>query len=166
MKAQASARVDVPTAPFSFAVRTMESTTCMQVCANAWPCACQATDRDLESKRREENECLDICACLVTDRDLESSSTMKKMNAWICAPPTTDRDPASAIPDEKTELVTAVIFTYIICFGINKSRNNYFCNFLLLTWIVSELLASFACNRFRPDGMTAHIWSKIILKNV
>ena len=52
-----------------------------------------------------------MCVCLATDRDLQSSSTMKKVNAWICAPPTTDRDPASAIPDEKTELVTTVIFT-------------------------------------------------------
>ena len=30
-KAQATARVDLPTAPFSFAVRTKESTTCTQV---------------------------------------------------------------------------------------------------------------------------------------
>ena len=37
---------------------------------NAWKCACQTTDRDLETK---------------------------KVNAWICAPPTSDHDPANVI---------------------------------------------------------------------
>ena len=76
MKAQASARVDVPTAPFSFAVRTKESNACASFCANAWTRACQATDRDPESVR-----------------------AVKKVNAWIRL--TTDRDPASVIPDKK-----------------------------------------------------------------
>ena len=58
--------------PFSFAVRTKESNTCASFCANAWLCACQATDRDLERV-----------------------SAVKKMNAWICALLTTNRDPAS-----------------------------------------------------------------------
>ena len=51
-----------------------------------------------------------ICACQATDRDLESSSTMKRVNAWICALLTTDHDPASATPDRRRILVTTVIF--------------------------------------------------------
>ena len=51
MKAQASARVGVPTASFSFAVRAKESNTSASVCANVWTRACQATDRDLERVR-------------------------------------------------------------------------------------------------------------------
>ena len=82
MKAQASARVDVPTALFFFAERTKKSDTCASFCANAWLCACQAIDRDLER-----------------------ASAVKKMNAWICAPPTTDHDPASVTPDKKRKYV-------------------------------------------------------------
>ena len=33
-----------------------------------------------------------ICACQATDRDLESSSTRRKVNAWICERRATDRD--------------------------------------------------------------------------
>ena len=44
VKAQASARVDVPTAHFSFAVRTKQSTTCMQV-------LCEYLDTCLSGKR-------------------------------------------------------------------------------------------------------------------
>ena len=67
-QAQATARVDVPTAAaFLCGPR---SPTCLQVfVANAWICACQATDRDLES-----------------------SSTRRRVNAWICARRATDRD--------------------------------------------------------------------------
>ena len=76
---QASARVDVPTAPQFFVVRTKES---HNVCTrslheNAWICARPTTDRDLESQRHE------------------------KVNAWICARPTTDHDLASVIPGKK-----------------------------------------------------------------
>ena len=52
--------------------------------ANAWICACQATDRDLASKRCE------------------------KVNAWICASLTID--PASVIPDKKGR---SVIFVFL-----------------------------------------------------
>ena len=88
VKAQASARVDVPTAPFSFAVLIKESNACTSFCANAWTCACQATDRDPGRV-----------------------SAVKKMNAWTCALLTTDRDPASVIPGKKSKSVTTVIFT-------------------------------------------------------
>ena len=54
-------------------------------CANAWPCACQATDRDLERV-----------------------SAVKKMNAWICALLTTGHDPSSVIPEKKREPVSTV----------------------------------------------------------
>ena len=50
-----------------------------------------------------------ICASQKTDRDLDSSNTMRRVNAWICAPRTTDRDPASVIPDQKRKSVTTVI---------------------------------------------------------
>ena len=53
--------VDVPTAPFSFAVRAKESNACASFCANAW-----------------------ICARLTTDRDLVRSNTIKRVNAWMC----------------------------------------------------------------------------------
>ena len=56
-------------------------------CANAWLCASQATDRDLER-----------------------GNAVKKVNAWICALLTTDRDPASVIPDMKRKSVTTVFF--------------------------------------------------------
>ena len=64
MKAQASARVDVPTARV-FLVWTMESNMSASFCVNAWICAPQATDRDLESFI---------------------------VNAWTRAQSTTDRD--------------------------------------------------------------------------
>ena len=100
---------------------------------------------------------LGICACQATDRDLESVSAVKKMIAWICAPLTTDRDPASAIPDKKREPVTTVIFTGPNVFWINKSRNNYSCNFfshylILYSW------ANFACNHFGGDGRSWRVW--------
>ena len=56
---------------------------------NAWTCAWQTTDRDLETKKVNAW----ICAWQTTDRDIET----KKVNAWICTPPTTDRDPANVI---------------------------------------------------------------------
>ena len=99
VKAQATARVDVPTAPFSFAVRVKESKTSASFCANAW-----------------------VCACQTTDHDLESSNTMKKVNAWICAAPTTDHDPTSVIHDKKRKSATTVISCGPNDFGINKFR--------------------------------------------
>ena len=88
-KAQATARVDVPTARV-FRVWTKESNTCaVQVfVANAWICTCQATDRDPESF----NVNAWICAQRGTDRDLESVFVKRKVNAWICARHSTDRD--------------------------------------------------------------------------
>ena len=60
MKAQASARVDVP-ACFLCVPR---SPTRVKFCVvNAW-----------------------ICACQTTDRDFESVFVKTKVNAWICAP--------------------------------------------------------------------------------
>ena len=56
--------------------------------ANAWICACQATDRDLESSSTRRRVNAWICARRATDRDLESFN----VNAWICAQSTTDRD--------------------------------------------------------------------------
>ena len=46
-QAQASERVDVPTARV-FPAWTMESNMSASFCTNAWICGCQATDRDLE----------------------------------------------------------------------------------------------------------------------
>ena len=57
-QAQASARVDVPTARV-FSVWTKESNTSASFCVSAWICAQSTTDRDLETK---------------------------KVNAWFCAP--------------------------------------------------------------------------------
>ena len=107
-QAQASAWVDVPTARV-FPTWTKESNTC--AVANAWICACQATDRDLESSstrrkvnawifaRRASDRDLEsfnvnarICTRPATDRDLESFFVERKVNAWICAQSTTDRD--------------------------------------------------------------------------
>ena len=53
---QASARVDVPTAPPFFVVRTKVSNTCVHVFLReiAWIRARPTTDRDLESQRHEE----------------------------------------------------------------------------------------------------------------
>ena len=47
----------------------MESNMSASFCTNAWLCACQATDRDLESV-----------------------FVRRKENAWICAPQSTDHD--------------------------------------------------------------------------
>ena len=98
VKTQASAQL------LFFAVRTVESNTCASFCANAWTCACQATDRDLERVSAVKKMKAWTCACQATDRDLESSSTMKTVNAWICALLTTDHDPASVIPDKKEKM--------------------------------------------------------------
>ena len=59
MKAQASVRVDVPTAPFFYAVRKGVQRVCKFLCETR---ACQASDRDLENVR-----------------------AVKKVNAWICS---------------------------------------------------------------------------------
>ena len=57
-----------------------------------------------------------ICACQTTDRDLET----KKVNAWICAPPTSDHDPANAIflfiTVTTVTSVMSVILMRIYCF--------------------------------------------------
>ena len=80
MKAQASARLDVPAAPPFFALRTKESNTCVQFFhENAWICARPTTDRDLEKSQRHE-----------------------KVNLWICARPTT-HDLVSIIPDNEEQ---------------------------------------------------------------
>ena len=73
----------MPTAPFLL----KESNTCASFCANAWICACQATDRGLERV-----------------------SAVKKMSARICILLTTDHDPASIIPHKKGKSVTIVFF--------------------------------------------------------
>ena len=71
VKAQATARVDVPTARV-FPVWTKESNTCTSfLLANAWICAQRATDRDLESLFANAW----ICAQRATDRDLETKKS-------------------------------------------------------------------------------------------
>ena len=70
-QAQASARVDVPTAGV-FPVWTKESNTSASFCVNAWICAPQATDRDPQSF----NVNAQICAQRATDRDLETKKWM------------------------------------------------------------------------------------------
>ena len=57
VKAQASARLDVPTSSF-FAVRTKAFNTCVQVFVyeNAWICARPTTDRDLVSVIQDKKE--------------------------------------------------------------------------------------------------------------
>ena len=67
-QAQASARVDVPTARM-FPVWTKESNTC----ASAWICTRRATDRDPEIF----NVNAWICAQSTTDRDLEKVSSSR-----------------------------------------------------------------------------------------
>ena len=64
VKAQASARLDVPTAPHHFStVRTQEVPTRVYIfLEKAWMCTRRTTDGGLESQRHE------------------------KVNAWICAP--------------------------------------------------------------------------------
>ena len=56
--------------------------------ASAWICACQATDRDLESSSTRRMVNAWICARRATDRDPQSFN----VNAWIFAQSTTDRD--------------------------------------------------------------------------
>ena len=104
-KAQASARVDVPTARV-FPAWTMESNMSASFCVNAWICAPQATDRDPQSfnvnawicAQRATDRDLEsfanawICTCQATGRDLESVFVKRKVNAWICAQSATDRD--------------------------------------------------------------------------
>ena len=105
MKAQATARVDVPTARV-FPAWTMESNMSASFCVNAWICAPQATDRDPQSfnvnawicAQRATDRDLEsfanawICTCQATDRDLESVFVKRKVNAWICAQSATDRE--------------------------------------------------------------------------
>ena len=106
VKAQASARVDVPTARV-FPAWTMESNMSAIFCWNAWICAPQATDRDPQSSNvtawictcqatdrdpQSFNVNAWICTCQANDSDLESVSIKRKVNAWICAQSTTDRD--------------------------------------------------------------------------
>ena len=71
------------------------------------------------------------CAQQATDRDLESVSAVRRVNPWICALLTTDHDPASVIPDKKRKCVTTVIFYGPIDFSIIKCRNNFLSFFLL-----------------------------------
>ena len=61
MKAQASARVDVPTAPFFFC----------------------SEDHGVQHVCKFFCECLPTCLS-GTDRDLERVSAVKRVNAWIC----------------------------------------------------------------------------------
>ena len=68
-----------------------------------------------------------ICACQATDRDLESSSTMKRANAWICALLTTDHDLASATPDGRRHTCNhcnflRTFFFFFFFFRVNESR--------------------------------------------
>ena len=67
MKAQASARVDVPTARV-FPAWTKESYACASFRADARICVHESTDRDLESF----NVNAWICTRQATDRDLET----------------------------------------------------------------------------------------------
>ena len=76
-QAQASARVDVPTARV-FPAWTMESNMSASFCTNGWICACQATDRDLESVFVKRKVNAWICAQSATDRDLESFNLVRR----------------------------------------------------------------------------------------
>ena len=93
--AQATALVDVPTALHFFGCGPKESNACASFCANAWLCARQATDRDLDSSNTMKK---------VNDRDLDSSNTMKKVNASTCASPTTDHDLQVSSPTRRENL--------------------------------------------------------------
>ena len=83
--AQASAWVDVPTAPHFFAVRTDQGVQHpTRVCKryfheNAWICARRTTDRDLESQRHEK-----VNARPTTHHDLASVILDKKKESIIC----------------------------------------------------------------------------------
>ena len=57
-----------------FPAWTMESNMSASFCVNAWICAPQATDRDLESVFVKRKVNAWICACQATDRDLEGVS--------------------------------------------------------------------------------------------
>ena len=109
------------------------SPTRVQVSVRMLGCVCFSGNRDLERVSAVKKVNAWICALLTTDRDLDSSNTMKRVIAWICALLTTDRDPASVIPDKKRTSVTTVIFHGPIVFGIDKSRNYFFCNSSFLT---------------------------------
>ena len=122
--------------PFFFTVRTKESNTCPSFCANAWICACQATDRDIESQRHEKVSAWKSTR-QATDRDIESSSTMKKVNAWICALLTTDHDPASVIPENKRKSVMFVILCGHFFWEL-RSPVTFFCKLFFLTkWFLN-----------------------------
>ena len=107
---------------------TKECNTCASFCANAWICACQATDRDLESSSTGRKANAWMCARRATDRDLEKVSAVRKVNAWICASLTTDHDPASVIPDRKRKSVTTAFFADLMFFEL-ISPVTIFCNF-------------------------------------
>ena len=83
---------------FFFSVRTKEPNTGASFGVNAWPVACQATDRDLESV-----------------------SAVNKVNAWICALLTTYHDPASVISDKRKYVMS--FFTGPVFFSKSMSRN-------------------------------------------
>ena len=68
----------------------------------------QTTDRDLQSFF---NVNAWICACQTTDRDLET----KKVNAWTCAHPTPDHDLANAIFLFKTVTPVTPVMSVIFC---------------------------------------------------
>ena len=90
---------------------------CTSFCANARPCACQATDRDLERVSAVKKMNAWICTSLRTDRDLDISGAIKRVNSWKSALLTSDHDPRKS--------VTTVIFTGPNVFGIIKFRNNF-----------------------------------------
>ena len=85
MKAQATARVDVPTARV-FPAWPKESNTSASFCCERLD-MCTAGNR---RARRKVNAW--ICTCQATDRGLESVFVKIKVNARICAPQATDRD--------------------------------------------------------------------------
>ena len=59
---------------------------------NAWTCARQSTDRDLETVSASFSVNAWTCARRSTDRDLETVSASFSVNAWTCARRSTDRD--------------------------------------------------------------------------
>ena len=133
VKAQASARVDVPTVLFFFSADQGVQHVCKFLCECLDTCT-RATDRDLESSsgRRKANAW--IRGRQATDRDL-ASKRCEKVNAWICAPPTTNHDPASVIPDKKRKSMTTFFFldlmflelsSPVTCFLFFYLRNDHF----------------------------------------
>ena len=143
VKADASARMDVPQLLLLLLGGQRSARRVYRSRANASKCARQATSRGWRVSAVWRRWMLGYC--LATDRDLESSSTMKRVSAWICAPP--ELDHASVIPDMKRERVSTFYINVFLTLETGKFTAIFFLQYGVLTacWTTGSVMIKRRC---------------------